>query len=295
MPHIPVLLNEVLEVLNPQTGEFFIDGTFGGGGHSVAILEKIGIKGKLLGVDWDKKVISEQKNRFKKFKNVILTEGNFADLPEILEASGNKLGKADGLILDLGFSSWQLEESSRGFSFLKDEPLDMRYSDEMDLTAAEVVSGFREDELKIIIKNYGGERYAGRIARQILKERKIKPIRTTFDLVAVIKKAVPKNYEHRRIHPATRTFLALRIFVNEEIENLKKALDDLPKILKVGGRIAVISFNSLEDRIVKKYFQENQKSGLLKIITKKPISPSLEEILINHRSRSAKLRAAMMI
>jgi len=299
--HVPVLLNEVSEILNPQPGEFFIDGTLGDGGHAAKILEKIGKKGKLLGIDWDKEAILKQKNRFKKFRNVNLIKGNYAYLPEIL--GENKLGKADGLILDLGFSSGQLENSGRGFSFLKNEPLDMRYdfsnasrmkTNESRITAAEVVNSFKKDELENIIRTYGGERYARRIASQIVQERKIKRIITTFDLSEIIKKAAPKNYEHHRINPATRTFLALRIFINEELDNLKKVLENLQKILKVGGRVAIISFNSLEDRIVKQNFRETQKSGLLRTITKKPIRPTLDEISENPRSRSAKLRAAIV-
>ncbi len=302
MAHVPVLLNEVLEILNPQPNEKFIDGTLGEGGHAVTILKRIGPKGKLLAIDWDERIISSFKLQARRFKNVVLVNDSFANLVAILKE--NKFGKADGLLLDLGFSSWHLEKSGRGFSFIRNEPLIMLYHAELSetgtrnysekVTAAEVVNSFREEELKNIIRTYGEERYAGKIARQITRERKIKSIITTYDLVEVIKKAVPKNYEHGRIHPATRTFLALRIFVNEELENLKKVLSDLPEILKIGGRVVIISFNSSEDRIVKQAFQEKQKSGLLRIITKKPIRPSLEEIFQNPRSRSAKLRAAII-
>ena len=302
MSHIPVLLNKVLEVLSPQPNEKFIDGTLGEGGHAIAILKQIGPRGKLLAIDWDKEVILNFKSQTLNFKNLILVNDSFTNLPAILKE--NKFGKADGLLLDLGFSSWHLENSGRGFSFLKDEPLDMRYSSSNiprmktnmpRMTAEEVINTFKENELAEIFWKYGDERFSRRIARKIIEERKRKPIRTTFNLVAIIKESVPKNYERGRIHPATRTFLALRIFINAELENLKKVLADLPKILKVGARVAIISFNSLEDRIVKQIFKETQKSGLLKIITKKPIRPSREEIIQNPRSRSAKLRAAIVI
>ncbi len=308
MAHIPVLLNEVLEVLNPQPNEKFIDGTIGSGGHALEILERILPNGRLLGLDLDKNLLelaeSKIRERFKKNlrdSQVILVNDSFTNLPAILKE--NKFGKADGLLLDLGFSSWHLEKSGRGFSFLKDEPLDMRYSfsniprmktNMPRMTAEEVINTFNERELAEIFWKYGDERFSRRIARKIIEERKRKQIRTTFDLVAIIKKAVPGSYERGRIHPATRTFLALRIFINAELENLKKVLADLPKILKVGARVAIISFNSLEDRIVKQIFKETQKSGLLRIITKKPLRPSREEIIQNPRSRSAKLRAAIV-
>ena len=308
MAHIPVLLNEVLEVLNPQPNEKFIDGTIGSGGHALEILERILPNGRLLGLDLDKNLLelaeSKIRERFKKNlrdNQVTLVNDSFTNLPAILKE--NKFGKADGLLLDLGFSSWHLEKSGRGFSFLKDEPLDMRYSfsniprmktNMPRMTAEEVINTFNERELAEIFWKYGDERFSRRIARKIIEERKRKQIRTTFDLVAIIKKAVPGSYERGRIHPATRTFLALRIFINAELENLKKVLADLPKILKVGARVAIISFNSLEDRIVKQIFKETQKSGLLRIITKKPLRPSREEIIQNPRSRSAKLRAAIV-
>lgn len=294
MNHIPVLLKEVIEILNPkpgpacrQAGNFFIDGTVGSGGHAAEIMKRIGPKGKFLGIDWDENNLN----------SLVSVHGNFADLPKILEE--RKLGKADGLLLDLGMSSEQLERSGRGFSFLRDEPLIMRYqylggrTSEI-LTAAEVINSFSEKELADIFFKYGEERFSRRIARKIIEERRKKRILTTFKLVEIIKKAVPKNYERGRIHPATRTFLALRIFTNQELVNLEKLLNSLGQILKVGGRIAVISFNSLEDRLVKNYFRERAKNGEIEILTKKPIRPTIEEIKQNPRSRSAKLRAAIL-
>ncbi|MEK7590486.1 MAG: 16S rRNA (cytosine(1402)-N(4))-methyltransferase RsmH, partial [Patescibacteria group bacterium] len=269
----PVLLNEVIKVLDAKEGEFFIDGTFGAGGHSAAIKEKIGVSGKLLTIDWDK------------------TGENFADLPEILKRKN--LLKADGLLLDLGFSSEQLS-TGRGFSFQKNEPLLMTY-DINAKPAKEILKELSKEELERIIGEYSQERFAERIAGEIKAREKIKPIETTQELVDVIKKAVPKNYERGRIHPATRTFMALRIYANRELENLEEVLKNIENILKPGGRIAIISFHSLEDGLVKNYFRKYATEGKMKILTKKPIIASREEIANNPRSRSAKLRAAQIL
>ncbi|MBI4993946.1 16S rRNA (cytosine(1402)-N(4))-methyltransferase RsmH [Candidatus Wolfebacteria bacterium] len=300
MTHIPVLLKESIEILNPRDGEFFIDGTIGSGGHSAAILEKIGPSGKLLGIDWDKNAIERLRiGKFKNCKNIILVNANYADLPEILEK--NNLPQADGLIVDLGFSSTQIESSGKGFSFLKNEPLDMRYGNE-DLTAAEVINSFSEKDLADLIFKYGEERFSRQIAKKIVDERKKERILTTFQLVEIIKKAlpagrqgVPKNYEKGRINPATRTFQALRIYVNRELENVQTLLENLEKILKPQGRAAIISFHSLEDRLVKNYFRDLAKNEKAEILTKKPITASDEEIKENPRSRSAKMRAIRAI
>jgi 16S rRNA (cytosine1402-N4)-methyltransferase len=286
MPHIPVLLKEVIEILKPQPGEFFIDGTVGGGGHAAEIIKRIGSKGKFLGIDWDENNSNE----------LISVHGNFADLPEILKnlpaGRQGKLGKADGLFLDLGFSSEQLE-SGKGFSFSgPEEPLLMIYDQEM-IPVKDWLKKLTEKELTEIIRNFGDERYAGRISRAIKQNRF--PVETNKQLAEVVSQAVPGNYERGRIHPATRTFLALRIFANQELLNLKKVLNSLNQILKVGGRIAIISFNSSEDRIVKIFFREQKKEGKMEILTKKPISPAFEEIKQNPRARSAKLRAAILI
>lgn len=270
--HTPVLLKEVTELLDPKPGEFFIDGTAGSGGHSKAIQEKVGPTGKLLAIDWEK------------------TGENYADLAEILKKKN--LGKANGLILDLGFSSEQIG-GGRGFSFQKDEPLFMTYDPSAE-PLKQILKELTEEELAEIIKEFGEERYAWRIAKAIYEQERQKPIETTFELAEIIKRAVPKNYERGRIHPATRTFMAFRIYANHEMENLEKVLQDLPEILKPGGRAAVISFHSLEDRLVKNYFRDYAKAGKIKILTKKPITATKEEIAANPRSRSAKLRAATM-
>ena len=297
MIHVPVLLKETIEILNPQSGEFFIDGTLGSGGHAVEILEKIGPEGKLLGIDWDNEAIQRFKLKTKNLKlKAIVVHGNYADLPEILKQ--RKLGKADRLILDLGFSSEHLQ-SDRGFSFLKNEPLDMRYNTEsisinqfnnQYKSAAVIVNNYSEKELAEIFWKYGEERFSRQIARKIIEERKIKPIKTTFDLVETIQKVIPFRYG--RLHPATRVFQALRIYVNKELENLEKLLKNLSKIVK--GRVAIISYHSLEDRLVKNCFRDLKKQGKAQILTKKPIRPSQKEIIDNPRSRSAKLRAIVL-
>ncbi len=289
--HIPVLLKEAIKTLDPKSGEFFIDGTFGGGGHAAAILEKIGPRGKLLAVDWDAKALKRAEGGFGGRRNIVLTRGNYADLPEILKRL--ELPKADGLLLDLGFSSEQL--GGRGFSFSKDEPLIMRYDDSKSgVTAADVVNGLGEKELADVIYKFGEERFSRKIAKAIVERRRKKRIETSGDLAGIVGEALPKNYERGRIHPATRTFQALRIYVNGELENLERLLGGLEKILKSEGRVAVISFHSLEDRLVKKYFKKMEKEKNFLILTKKPVSPSPEEIRANPRSRSAKLRAAAL-
>lgn len=309
--HIPVLQKEVLKYLNPKPNENFIDATIDGGGHTLAILEKIKPKGKVLGIDWDPEIIkclrAELKQGLLK-KRLILVCDNFVNLKEIVKKY--KFKPLSGILFDLGMSSWHLKESKRGFSFLRDEPLIMRYdwnSVNTKLTATEIINYWPEKEIEKILREYGEEKYAKRIAKEIVKRRKIEPIKTTFQLVRVIERAVPKNYEKRRgsrrkalgflwdKHPATRTFQALRIVVNNELENLKKVLPQALEILEKKGKLAVISFHSLEDRIVKQFLKEKSKEKKIKILTKKPIVPSLKEIKINPSSRSAKLRAAIKL
>lgn len=286
--HTPVLLNEVINFLDPQPGEFLIDGTFGSGGHSSALLEKIAPNGKLLAIDWDE---DASKKAVIHNSNFMIQIGNYADLPEILK--NKNLSKADGLLLDLGFSSEQLG-SGKGFSFQKDEPLLMTYNSATK-PAKDVLEDLSEEELAKVIKEFGEERFSGRIARVIKDQEKIKPIETTGELARIISRAVPMGYERGRIHPATRTFQALRIYVNNELGNLEKVLKNLEEILNPGGRAVIISFHSLEDRIVKNYFRDFKKVGKLKILTKKPIIANQEEIVVNPRSRSAKLRAAEIL
>jgi len=287
MSHIPVLQKEVLEYLSPKPNQNFIDCTIGEAGHTLAILEKNKPEGKVLGIEWD---IELYKNLSKLTINKLsLVNDNFVNLKEIVERERFK--PVYGIIFDLGMSSWHLEESGRGFSFLRNEPLDMRFGVQNELTAEEIVNKWKAKDIEKVLEEYGEERFAKRIAKNIVEIRKFKPIETTFQLLDVIKKAVPGWYQHRKIHFATRTFQALRIAVNDELENLKEVLPQALEILMPGGCLVIISFHSLEDRIVKNFFA-NQK---FKILTKKPITPSEEEIKINPRSRSAKLRAILKI
>ncbi len=294
MSHIPVLLQEVLQVLSPLPGEFFIDGTLGGGGHAEAILEKIGSSGKLLAIDWDREAVESFERKAQRAKSkVIAVNDNYANIKKIMEE--RNLGKADGLLLDLGFSSDQVAHGKgRGFSFQNDEPLLMTYSDE-HTPVRELLRRMSASELTRVIKEYGEERYAGRIAKAIVDAGRKQKIETTGALAEIIRNAVPKNYEHGRIHPATRTFMALRIYTNHELENLTKVMNDLPAFLNSGARVAIISFHSLEDRLVKQRFKEYAKEGKVTLLTKKPISPTLEERARNFKSRSAKLRALQLI
>lgn len=307
MIHIPVLTDEVLKYLNPKPNENFIDATLGEGGHSLAILKKILPKGKILGIELDGEILKIAEEKFKT-ERIILVNDNFKNLKEIVNTTPNfqkKFGghyDVSGILFDLGLSSWHLEKSKRGFSFKKNEILDMNYTPKSQsdfgghrLTAGEIVNTWPKEEIEKILREYSQERFSRRIAKKIIEERKKRPIVTTFDLVKVIRGAVPKNYERGRIHPATRTFQALRRAVNEELENLKKALPQAIEILKKSGRIVVISFDSLEDRIVKKIFRGEAQKGKVKILTKKPIRPTREEMKLNPRARSAKLRAAVKL
>jgi 16S rRNA (cytosine1402-N4)-methyltransferase len=304
--HVPVLIQEILECLNPQPGQKFIDATINGGGHARAILERIMPGGKLLGIEWDSELLNRlkfqiQNSRFK--DNVVLVNDNYANLEEIAEKQG--FTEIDGIIFDLGMSRWHLEEAGRGFTFLKNEPLDMRYhgdnsgrmytnnvTDAGELTAYGIVNKFSYNELVKILKEYGEEKFAKSIAAAIVEARKEGPVTSTFQLVEIIKNSVPFWYRRRRIHFATKTFQAIRIAVNNELTNLKLGLRKAVGLLKVGGRIAVISFHSLEDRIVKNFLKEVSKEGRFNILTKKPIRAGLAEVSANPGARSAKLRVA---
>ena len=299
--HTPVLIKEVIEYLSPKPGRNFIDATTDGGGHALAIIEKIVPNGKLLGIEWDGRLLEQlgakiSESEFR--ENVILINDSYANLKNIIRE--NNFTDVDGIIFDLGMSSWHIDEAGRGFTFQRDEILDMRFAAQpsgsdsrtQDLTAQEIVNEFSYDELSEILKKYGEERFAGSIAKNIITTRKEKPIRMTFELVEIIKRSVPFWYRRRRIHFATRTFQALRLAVNHELENLEAGIEQAAEILRPGGRVAVISFHSLEDRIVKNLFRSKAKTGELEIITKKPVVASLAEVTENPRARSAKLRVA---
>ncbi len=292
--HRPVLVKEVLAYLALRRGQFVIDGTIDGGGHAREMLKCIGPTGKLLGIDWDEKMIEQLKEKMSKEKNLLLIHGNYTDTRSILEK--NNLDKADAFLLDLGFSSDQLI-SGRGFSFspaAAGEPLLMTYRAK-GTPVKELLRKIREEELVKILYELGGERYAKKIAHAIMGAERRKKIETSGELREVIERAVPRGYERGRIHPATRTFQALRIYVNHELENLALILRDLKNIVKKDGRVAIISFHSLEDRIVKNAFQNLEKDHTVNILTQKPIRPSRDEIALNPRSRSAKLRVAQIV
>ncbi|OGZ18029.1 MAG: 16S rRNA (cytosine(1402)-N(4))-methyltransferase [Candidatus Nealsonbacteria bacterium RBG_13_36_15] len=291
MVHVPVLQKEALRYLDPKPNENFIDCTFGQGGHALFILEKNGPKGILLGIEIDSELYKESRNL--KSKRLILVQGSYVNLKEIAREA--KIRLISGILFDLGISSWHLSESKRGFSFLRKERLDMRYSTLNHLTAEKILNFWSKNDIKRILREHGEERYAQSIAENIIESRKIEPIQTTFQLVEIIRKAVPRNYLKGHIHFATRTFQALRITVNDELHNLEKTLPQALEILKRNGKLVVISFHSLEDRIVKNFLREKAKEGSLIILTKKPIRSSFKEIKINPRSRSAKLRAAIKI
>jgi 16S rRNA (cytosine1402-N4)-methyltransferase len=295
--HTPVLLKEVLAHLDPRPGDFMIDGTVDGGGHAAAIMRMIIPGGTFLGVDWDEAMITRREAERKgggRGGRERYVHGNYAELPEILKKE--KLGKADGLLLDLGFSSEQLGSSGRGFSFSEaaaNEPLLMTYDDSME-SVAEILRRLGEAELANIIFTLGGERMSRRIAKAIVAREKEHRIVTCGELADVVRSAVPAGYERGRIDPATRTFQAFRIYANEELGNLEKILKTLGEIVKPGGRVAIISFHSLEDRTIKHSFRALAEEGITEILTKKPVTASEEEIKENPRSRSAKLRAVRM-
>ncbi len=306
--HKSVLLNECIEGLNIKNDGVYVDGTLGGAGHSLEICKRLSENGMLIGIDQDinaiqkaKAVLSGQACKLE-FANC-----NFSNVNEVI-ASVELMGKkVDGFLLDLGVSSHQLDEASRGFSYMQDAPLDMRMDVRQSMSAYTVVNEYDEEELFKIIKDYGEERFAKRIARFISEERRKKPIETTLELVAVIKRAIPASNRQDGPHPAKRTFQAIRIEVNSELSILEKAINNMVNLLNNGGRICIITFHSLEDRIVKNTFKSLTdpctcpsqlpvcvcgKKPSLRLVTKKPILPSEEELLENHRSRSAKLRVA---
>ncbi|MCJ7655382.1 MAG: 16S rRNA (cytosine(1402)-N(4))-methyltransferase RsmH [Dehalococcoidia bacterium] len=299
--HKPVLLSQTVEALQAQPGKRYVDCTLGSGGHASAILEKILPDGQLLGIDADPEAINIAKTRLANYTgSTIIVNDNFANLETICRE--NNFLPVHGILFDLGLSSTQLEISERGFSFQHDGPLDMRFSPIQELTAAGIINNLSEDKLSQIIKTYGEERYSKRIARCIIRNR---PISSTLQLASVVEKAIGSR--HGKIHPATRTFMALRIAVNRELENLVTALKQTVNCLDDRGRLVVISYHSLEDRIVKQFMTRESKGCIcppdlpicqcghmpsLKIISKKAITPSLTEIKLNPRSRSAKLRVA---
>jgi 16S rRNA (cytosine1402-N4)-methyltransferase len=287
--HIPVMVEEVMDLLRCEPGRTYVDGTLGGGGHGEEILKRTGPDGLLIGMDWDKEAIHEASKRLKPYGNrARIFRENFIHLPEILKTM--KIETVDGILLDLGLSSIQLERGERGFSFRGEGPLDMRMDERREHTAADLLNVLPLPELERIILEYGEERWAKRIAKAIVSGRTSKTIQTTEDLRRIVYRTIPKRFQSRRIDPATRTFQAIRIKINEELENLKGILESGWKALTKGGRICIISFHSLEDRMVKEGFRRLEKEGIIRIVTKKPLIPSVEEQENNPHSRSAKLR-----
>lgn len=289
--HTPVLKEEVLKYLDPKPNQNFVDCTTGAGGHTFAILEKTAPHGKILAIDWDEEAaqrLAEIVKDKKLQKRIIIENENFADLLDIVMQ--NKFRPIHGILLDLGFSSDHLEDTKRGFSFQKNGPLDMRYSTKNPLTAEKIVNYHSKNQLENILKEYGEEQFAKEIAQEIVTARAQKPIQKVFQLVEIIEKATPKSYHRKKLHPATKTFQALRIAVNDELGNISTVLKSASEILPPSGKLAVLSFHSLEDRIVKKFFQNN---STMTQQTKKPIRASSQEIRSNPRARSVKLRVGV--
>jgi 16S rRNA (cytosine1402-N4)-methyltransferase len=284
--HVPVLLDEVVQWLDPRPGMVMVDGTLGGGGHAQALLERVGEEGLVIAMDRDPGAIEKGREKFKG-PAIRLAQANFCDLSEVLESLDIKT--VDGVILDLGVSSDQLADATRGFSFTVEGPLDLRFDPLSGEPARRLVNRLSLEHLADLIYYYGEERYSRRIAREIVRQRRNKPIETSLELAELIRRCVPKLPRGERIDPATRTFQALRIAVNDELKSLEIALRRIPDCLRSGGRMAVISFHSLEDRRVKEAFRSDPR---LKALTSKPIRPEEEEIDRNPRCRSAKLRVA---
>jgi 16S rRNA (cytosine1402-N4)-methyltransferase len=284
--HIPVLLSAVVEGLAPKPGAVIVDGTLGGGGHSRALAERVAPTGTLIALDRDPAAI-DAGERFLKGLPVRLVQANFCDLPEVLEAVS--VAGVDGVVLDLGLSSDQLADAERGFSFNSDGSLDLRFDPTAGVPAWRVIDRLSAEHLADLIYEFGEERFSRRIAKVIVERRRDNPVRTSRDLAELVSRVVPRSRDTGRIHPATRTFQALRIAVNDELKSLEIALRRIPDCLRPGGRLAIISFHSLEDRRVKEAFQNDVR---LKVLTRRPIRADEAEVSQNPRSRSAKLRIA---
>mgnify|MGYP000105610280 FL=1 len=303
--HYSVLLNETIENLNIKPDGIYADGTLGGGGHAYQVASRLSEKGRLIGIDQDADAIAAAGERLKEFGDKItIIRSNYANMKEELNRIG--VEKVDGIVLDLGVSSFQLDTPERGFTY-RDEnaPLDMRMDDRQSLTAKDIVNGYSEMELYRIIRDYGEDKFAKNIAKHIVQERAKKPIETTGELTEIIRASIPMKVQVTGGHPAKRTFQAIRIELNKELEVLQNNLDDMIDLLNPGGRICIITFHSLEDRIVKTNFKRNEnpctcpsdfpvcvcgKKSKGKVVTRKPILPSEEELEVNSRSKSAKLR-----
>lgn len=292
MQHKTVLLHEAIDGLEIHKGDVFVDGTLGGGGHTEEVLKRFGNKVTAIGIDLDSEALARTKKRLEEqgLKATLLS-GSFRNMDKFLPTLG--VSKVDKVLLDIGLSSNQFEESGRGFSFQKDEPLIMNFKKDLtetDLTAKEILNTWDEENITAILRGYGEEQFAERIAGAVVRARRLKPIETTNELVDIIMSATPKFYHHKKIHPATKTFQALRITVNDEIGALKEGIRKSFNLLNSSGRLAVISFHSLEDRTVKQFFKEMEEKKLARRVNKKIITPTDAETAENPRARSAKLR-----
>ena len=287
--HTPVLTQEVLTYLDIKPNDNVVDGTVGEAGHTIEILKKNAPLGKVLGIDWDADQVKNSRLRLSEYHDrIVLVNDSYANIKEIVER--NHFAPITAILVDIGYSSWQIEEAKRGFSFQNNETLDMRYNHQHDVTAEKIINEYSEEDIKKILEVYGEEKYSRQIAKKIVEERKKKHLKTTSELKNIIESVIPKKFQHGKIHCATRSFQAIRIAVNHELSNLEHFLPQALSVLASGGRLAVISFHSLEDRIVKRFFQEQVKQGTITFATKKPITASLEEVEQNPRARSAKLR-----
>ena len=302
--HVSVLLQETVDGLNVKPDGIYVDGTLGGGGHSYEVCTRLGVKGSIIGIDQDEAAIEAASIRLKDFgEKVTIVRSNYCDMKSRLHELG--IDKVDGIMLDLGVSSYQLDTADRGFSYREDAPLDMRMDQRSEMTARDIVNDYSEMDLYRVIRDYGEDKFAKNIARHIVRERAKRPIETTGELTEVIRHAIPMKFQKKTGHPAKRTFQAIRIELNRELDVLRDSLDDMIDMLTPGGRLCIITFHSLEDRIVKSAFKKNEnpctcpsdfpvcvcgKVSKGRVITRKPILPSEEEMEVNSRSKSAKLR-----
>ena len=302
--HKSVLLNETIDGLNIKPDGIYVDGTLGGGGHAYEVCRRLGEKGSIIGIDQDAAAIEAASARLKDFgEKVTIVRSNYCDMKSKLHELG--IDKVDGIVLDLGVSSYQLDTAERGFSYREDAPLDMRMDRRQKMTARDIVNDYTEADLYRVIRDYGEDKFAKNIAKHIVQARAVKPVETTAELSEIIRASIPMKFQKKSGHPAKRTFQAIRIELNRELDVLRDSLDDMIDLLNPGGRLCIITFHSLEDRIVKSAFRKNEnpctcppdfpvcvcgKKSKGSIITKKPILPSEEELEYNSRSKSAKLR-----
>ena len=302
--HKSVLLNETIDGLKIKPNGIYVDGTLGGGGHAYEVCRRLGEKGSIIGIDQDAAAIEAASARLKDFgEKVTIVRSNYCDMKSKLHELG--IDKVDGIVLDLGVSSYQLDTAERGFSYREDAPLDMRMDTRQKMTARDIVNDYTEADLYRVIRDYGEDKFAKNIAKHIVQARAVKPVETTAELSEIIRASIPMKFQKKSGHPAKRTFQAIRIELNRELDVLRDSLDDMIDLLNPGGRLCIITFHSLEDRIVKSAFRKNEnpctcppdfpvcvcgKKSKGSIITKKPILPSEEELEYNSRSKSAKLR-----